>query len=148
MQPLQVIKPSTQSVTSSTVLVNDTALAIPVSVASAQYNFEAFFLYQGGTGGASDLKLQWNVPAGATLNYAIAGLGSGGGNLASNAFISGTPAAVRTNGAGNLLTAVLSGTLIMGVTTGTLQLQWAQNNSSGTSTQMMAGSSAELMRVS
>lgn len=148
IQPLQVIKQASQSVTSSATLVNDNALSVTLGVASAQYIFQAFFYYQGGTGGSSDMKFEWLVPSGATLEYAILGNGSGGGSLLGNGYTGGSVQTLRTQTLTTPCAAVMYGTLIVAATTGTLQLQWAQNTPSGTATSMLAGSSVTLVRVS
>jgi hypothetical protein len=145
IQPLQVIKQAPQSVTSSTTLVNDTALLVSLPVASAQYIFRSMFYFTGGTRGSSDLKYNWSIPSGASLAFALNGIGTGGGSFDGDGF-SGS-GALGTQGA-TQCAALFYGSLIVGTTTGTLQLQWAQNTSSGTATTMQAGSVLELMRVS
>ena len=61
MQPQTVIKPTDQSVTSSTTVVNDNDLVSAV-LASATYIFTCYLDYEGGTTGSSDLKWVWSVP--------------------------------------------------------------------------------------
>src|SRR5215472_8894872 len=73
-----VVKPTDQSVTSSTVLVNDNALVIPV-VANANYKFDLYLDFEGGTSGSSDIKFTWTVPASTTMRYGIFGAAPGGG---------------------------------------------------------------------
>lgn len=147
VQPAQIIKPTNQSVTSSTTLVNDNSLFLPVAVANATYVFRSFLIYKGGTQGSSDLKLEWAIPSGATLTCVIAGIGTGGGSFVGQGFtLSGT---VALGTAGSTVCGVLFyGTLVMSSTTGTLQLEWAQNTSSATATTVEAGSLVELVRVS
>ncbi len=150
IQPLQAIKPASQSVTSSVTLVSDTALAIPLPVANAQYIFRAMLYYKGGTLGASDLKLVWAIPSGASLVYMINGVGAGGQlSFDGGGFAGGGGAqAFGTQGTSTQCGVLFCGSLIVGSTTGTLQLEWAQNTSSGTATTVEAGSLASLTRVS
>lgn len=138
MLPQQVLKASSQSVTSSTTLVNDTVLVLPVS-ANATYRFELEILYNGNSAGSSDLKFGWLLPSGASMNWGAAGQGTGLGpffpvGTASSTFAYGT------NGTGNPLSLTASGTLVTSSFGGNLQLQWAQNTSNATATTVQAGS--------
>lgn len=135
-----------QSVTSSTVLVNDDTLLAAV-VINAIYHVEAELVFLGGTQGSSDLKISWTAPAGVTMNWIGIGKDTAG------AFTWPTPLTTPTATAafGTLGAAVrmarVEGSLITGATPGTLQLQWAQNTSSATATTMKAGSILKLTRV-
>ena len=146
MLPLTVMKPSDQSLTSNTTLANDTALVLPVSVANANYLFDCYLDYEGGTQGASDIKWQWTVPSGATLRYNAVLVGPGGG-FTQNTYLAGSTVVAGTNGAGNLRGIIMTGSLDMSSTTGSLQRQWAQNSSSATPTIVHAQSSLRLVRV-
>jgi hypothetical protein len=146
MLPQDGRKGADQSVTSSTVLQNDTALLVPV-VASAAYFFQLEILYKGAATGTGDLKFAWAVPSGATLACRVItvsnplGVAMGYGTQASSMFSA-------TNGTGNPLAATLAGTLLTSGTPGNLQLQWAQNTSSATATTVMAGSILTARRTS
>jgi len=146
LAPNGLLKPSAQSVTSSTTLVNDTALVLPLT-ANAQYIFRAMFAYTGAALGTADMKFQWTLPAAATMVFALEGIGTAGGSFVGNAFTQASLIAIGTQGATNC-GALLYGSVTVGANTGNLQLQWAQNSSNVTSTTMQAGSSLELMRVS
>ena len=143
--PLAAIKGSDQSVTSSTTLVNDTALLLPV-VANAAYLFECFLDYEGGTGGSSDLKWGWLVPSGATLRYQGLYEGTSGTSYFDSNTESAIPAA-QSAGAAVLKGVGMHGTFLTGSTAGTLQLQWAQNTSSATATIVHAQSFLALWQV-
>jgi len=147
MQPQTVIKPSDQSVTSSTTLVNDNDLVAAV-VASATYIFACYLDYEGGTQGSSDLKWQWALPSGATLRYQNIGVGTGGGAVTGATCTGATIVAFGTSGAASLVAASMTGTLVMSTSPGFLQFKWAQNTSSGTATIVHAQSSLSLARVS
>jgi len=145
--PLAVIKPSDQSVTSSTVLVNDTALVTPNLVASATYLFWCYLNYEGGTGGSSDIKWQWAAPAGATLRYGLAHVGQANNVDVGNTYQASDIPTGRTQGAGVLSGAIMTGSLVMSTTAGSLQLKWAQNTSNATATIVHAQSTLALWRV-
>jgi hypothetical protein len=142
------IKPSDQSVTSSTVFVNDSALFIPSSslVANGSYLFICDLFYEGGVQGASDLKWQWILPAGASMLYAGTNFslaGAFGQGVRTNA-----SQTAGSNGAGNKLAVLMNGVFIMSTTLANLQLQWAQNTSSATATIVHANSNVNLQRLS
>jgi hypothetical protein len=143
--PVEVIKAADQSVTSSTVLVNDTALVLPV-VASATYDFSCYLDYEGGTLGASDLKFQWTVPSG-TLRFWMGFVNTAGTNSAGQTFTDTSVVGIGTNGAASLRGAQMEGSLVVGSTGGSLQLQWAQNMSSATATIVHAQSRVRLWRI-
>jgi len=148
IQPLNVIKPADQSVTSSTTLVNDNALSLPLAVANATYQFACYLDYEGGTLGSSDIKWTWTVPAGASMRYATTYTNTAGAIQGSITYVASSVPAAGTAGAGNLQALTMTGTLLVGATTGTLQLQWAQHTSSGTATIVHAQSGLSLVRVS
>ncbi len=148
IQPLNVIKPADQSVTSSTTLVNDNALSLPLAVANATYQFACYLDYEGGTLGSSDIKWTWTIPAGATMRYTATYVSTAGTLVASATYLSSTSVVAGTSTAGVLQGATMTGTLLVGATTGTLQLQWAQHTSSGTATIVHAQSGLSLVRVS
>lgn len=136
--PLSAYKGSNQSVTSSTTLVSDSALVIPL-VADAVYDFELVLGYNGASG-AGNIKLAWVLPSGATIGYAIYGNTTSGAATDAPWVTSASAQALGTSGTSTPVAAVLSGTVNVGSTAGTMQLQWAQNGSSGTATTVLAGS--------
>lgn len=136
--PNAAYKASSQPVTSSTTLVADSALVIPVT-ANSIYMFEQVLFYQGGVQGSSDLKFNWALPAGSTMMLAGAGLTPAGVQLSgivktSSGFQAGA------NGVGVQVSVYVFGTLSVGSSAGTCQLMWAQNTSSATATQILGGS--------
>lgn len=137
---------ATQSVTSSTALVNDDTLSASV-IASATYHVEAFLIFTGGTQGSSDLKIAWTAPAGVTMTWWVQGLNTAGTYTVTAAnVLPTTTVALGTSGA-TVRVARIEGALVVAATAGTLQLQWAQNTSSGTATVMGIGSLLKLTRV-
>jgi hypothetical protein len=144
--PLVAYKTSDQNVASSTTLVNDTALFLPVA-ANAFYWFQSVLQYKGGTSGSSDMKWQWNVPSGATLRYAANYLSAAFSVQVGDGKVAGVSYAAGTNGTTNPFTVQVSGHLAVGATAGNLQLQWAQNTSNGTATTVGQSSVVMLTRI-
>jgi hypothetical protein len=136
--PLSAYKSTNQSVTSSATLVNDSALAVPL-LANAVYDFELVLGYNGASG-AGNIKLAWVLPSGATIGYAIYGNTTGGSATDAPWVTSTSAQALGTSGTSTPVGAVLSGTVAVSGTPGTMQLQWAQNSSNGTATTVLAGS--------
>jgi hypothetical protein len=148
--PLAAFKPSLQAVTSSTTLVNDTQLFLPVA-ANAQYFFLLYLSYDGGTQGSSDLKFQFTGPSGGNASFSYLYYPTSGGvgantNIARTTNLS-TPVPIGTDGAGVLLVAYMIGTLTTASTSGTLQFQFAQNTSSATATTVHTGSALIAHRI-
>jgi hypothetical protein len=139
-------KSADQSVTSSTTLVNDSALALAID-ANATYMFQMYLDYEGGTLGASDFKFSFLLPATATLRYSHINPSTTGVVVCSTNTGAGLTVP-GTGGAGALQGVTCLGTLNNGATPGTLQLQWAQATSSGTSTIVHAQSYMVLIRIS
>lgn len=135
--PLSAYKATSQAGVSST-LANDSALVIPL-LANAVYDFELVLGYTGGTTGSSDIKVAWVLPGSATIGYTVYGNTTSGNPTDAPWVTSAGAQALGTNGA-SPIGAVLSGTVATVGTAGTMQLQWARNNSSGTVPTVLAGS--------
>lgn len=144
--PLAAYRTSTQSVTSSTTLVNDNALSVSVA-ANAVYLVELGLYYDGDTAG--DLKTGWTTPAGATISDALALGLSTTAAASTDDFTSGSSSVPSFGalGAGVRCAALFKYLLTTAGTSGTLQFQWAQNTSSATATIMHAGSYLIAQRV-
>ena len=144
--PIAAIKTSDQSVTSSTTVVNDTALVVAMP-ATGTYFFECFVEYDGGTGGSSDIKFNWAVPTSATLRYTMTTRNLSNNPVAGDATTGSTTNTASSGGAGVLRAIGMVGSLVMAGTAGNLQFQWAQNTSSATSTIVHAQSMMLLYRM-
>lgn len=131
-------KSADETVTTSTTLQNDDELFVAVN-ANGIYEFRLFLDYNSST--TADIKIGWTLPSGATMTYVQNGLDAssttnlGAQNLgpltqASNPVFGGT---------GGDTVAIPLGMLVVGANAGTMQLQWAQSTSSG-STIVRAGS--------
>jgi hypothetical protein len=144
--PIAVTKPTSQSVTSSTALVNDSALAVAVA-ANANYEFtcQLFFIAANGPG---DIKWTWSVPAGSALIYQNLH-NEGGGTGVNNSGVANSDADTPFAAGGGSPTeaARMTGNLNTSATTGNIQLRWAQNTSSATATQVRANSQLILRRI-
>jgi hypothetical protein len=144
--PLAAYRTSTQSVTSSTTLVNDNALFVTVA-ANAVYRGELVLIYDGDTAG--DLKAAWTVPASATISTAFATGLSGSAAAATDDLVTGASNTPQFGalGSGTNCAALYIFILTTSGTSGTLQFQWAQNTSSATATRVFAGSHLVLQRI-
>ena len=113
LAPQGVVKPTDESVTSSTTLQNDNDLLAPLKAGA--YAFSLFVAYEGGTQGSSDLKLGFSVPASTTSFRAGPTYidTSGAAHLGNSLTSSGTIAA-GTSGAGNLHTLTIIGAISVG----------------------------------
>jgi hypothetical protein len=143
--PDGAFKPSDQSVASSTTLTNDTALFFAVQ-AGAQYGWACYLDYEAAGPGTGDIKWHWTLPAGASIRYSVtAQTTAGAANVGTTYAGANTPTA-GGGGAGNLQSVYMNGALNVSSTAGTMQLQWAQNSSSGTATIVHAQSYFVLWR--
>jgi hypothetical protein len=138
MTPLWAVKPAATPRASTTTVTNDTDLTISLPRAGT-WAFEAWLNYTGGTLGSSDLKL--TMAYSGTSTFGVWGLNgittasTSGMNAGANG-LTGT-LAIGTSG-GTFFTADIKG-LVVATTTGTLSLQWAQNTSSATATNLRQG---------
>lgn len=145
--PLAAYKAADEPIIASAgTLQDDNALKLTVA-ANAVYWLTAVVDYDGGTQGASDLKMGWSVPASTVMDWTFTGTGtSGSASSGSRADQAGTLTA-GTNGTGNRRIALLSGTVATSAASGTLQFRWCQNTGSATTTTVHAGSLLAAVRV-
>lgn len=144
----EVRKTATQSVTSSTTLVDDTELFFAVG-ASTVWFWNALLLYDGAASPNGDLKMQFTGPSGASLTWVNFGVNTSAlsaYNVVTEQLTAGSPRAVGTNG-GTQMSCRPAGYLTIGSTAGTFRLRWAQNASNATPTRVMAGSVFQFKRV-
>lgn len=150
IQQVHKIKSADQAVTSSTVVVADTHLFLPV-LANTQYWLEIFLLVD--VIQAADLKMSWTAPAGSAMHWSHGGLALTAADSAdriSRTYL--TLASTGTPGGGyaaasNITVVVGEGRLSTAGTAGNLQLFWAQNTSSATGSIMKANSCIILQRL-
>lgn len=143
--PVEVIKAVNQTVTSSTVLVNDSELAVTLT-AGRTYKIQLGLIANGAVAG--DIKVAWAVSSG---TMTMVGTRLATGPAASTTTTADTTARVSAsqtsltlaNSYGcdtTLQTGITEEFLISVTVTGVLTVQWAQNASSGTATTVGSGS--------
>ncbi len=133
-----VKKPSDQSVTSSTTLVNDNDLKVSINANDSMVIEGYLHAYVGSS--TPQIRLAFTIPAGASMDVGCYTDDVNGGNQ--ETFIltsSGTSTGAMTILAGNV-PIHFWGVVITGGTAGTIQLQWAQGVSSSTPTTLKAKS--------
>ena len=150
MLPLDVVKAATETVTPSTTYQDDDELFLPVE-ANAVYRFDMLLLHSSGTTGK--FKMQFTAPTGATVAWGVIGVHTSV-TLSNPVTDVSMPSRTLTDilglGGGNLTgtTALISGSITTSSTAGNLTLQWAQNTSDAAATQVRAGSTLSMKRVS
>lgn len=147
MLPLWAVKPAATSRSAATTPADDPDLILSLP-RTGTWAFEAWLSYTGGTLGASDLKMTMAYTGTTTSNvWGLNGITTASTsqlNAGANGF-TGT-LSLGTNG-GTFYTADIKGSLVAS-TTGTLSLQWAQNTSSATSTNLRQGSWLRVYQIS
>lgn len=142
VRPITARKTANETVNGSATFQNDDELFVAVE-ASVTYHMELRISYTSGT--TPDLKIQWTYPTGTTIRWSgvdsdVAGAVRITGNLVETS----TPAIC---GSAADLMAVYTGMVVTGVNAGTLQLQWAQNTSTGSNSTVYAGSFLTIKRT-
>lgn len=137
--PQIVIANSDESDSDNTVH-DDAELLFPVN-ANEVYIFEAFLMFTTGTSTTPDVKVGWTLPASATLTEVLEGLAvaatSADGQWTYRAqYQNTTPVTARATGVISTATEAVTPVIIRGVirissTAGNIQLQWAQNTTTG-----------------
>lgn len=155
LPPVQVVrKASDESVTSSTVLQNDDVLLFPI-LAAEVWAWELHLFVTGIDTG--DIQAAFTIPTGATMQWGGigpssalgAGAAAGDGNFISEtASGQGRAWGLSVVGGTAGIYIVIHGTVVNGANAGNVQLQWAQNISSGTATIVKAGSYLIATRLS
>lgn len=136
--------------TSSTTLLNATGLAATLE-ANTAYLIDGYLAYDAGETG--DLRAAFSIPAGASGHWSMLGIGTGttgsiGDTSAVRASALTTAIAVGGSAAfSSALVALPRGYVLLGGTAGAVQLQFAQNTSSGTPTTIRAGSWLRFTKV-
>ena len=148
---LVAVKAADESVTSSTTLQNDDHLLFALE-ANATYALDGYLYYSGaadGGTGAGGLKMDWTLPASASMHWSSFAVNSGTNPLTNYDAVSQVNTDVRnyaTNGP-TALSMQPKGVILTGGTPGTAQSRWAQVNSNATATTIKAGSWLRLQRI-
>lgn len=147
--PVLVMATADTSRVSSTVLLDATGLALPVE-ADAAYVIDGYIAYD--SNATADFKAAFTAPSGAAGHWTLYGLGSATtgsvgdiGAFRSNAWTTAISAGGSDSFSGTL-GAIPRGYLATDVA-GTLQLQFAQNNSNVNATWVRTGSWLRAVRV-
>lgn len=150
MLPQFARKSSDQAVTSSTTLVNDSELFLPM-ITNASYFYEGWLLYTGASN-TPDLKLNYFIPAGATLLRTDWGHDVGTVSVTSSVVVSvpipATTDSLRGAGSDNTIIRAIyaQGEVITAGTAGNFQVRFAQSVSDAAAITMKAGSRIKLTR--
>lgn len=145
-----VVKPSNQTITSSTTMTNDTALFLP-AVANATYLVDLDIFYGGLA--AAGIKFGFTIPASASLSWTVGAMDPAVttarvGGAVWTFLTGGDTASVGVNTvAGNALIARPHCILVTGASSGTIRLQWAQTTSNATGSVVYNGSQMYSKRI-
>ncbi|MFE5675116.1 hypothetical protein ACFQ7B_07500 [Streptomyces erythrochromogenes] len=144
----EIVKSGDTGRPSTTTLAADPHLALAVA-ANATYAVEGFIDYDGAFG-AGGLKIDFTLPASATMRWGL--LGNVVSDINQKASTNTTDQtgnlSVGTYGTGGTHThALLSGHLTTAGTAGTMTLRWAQSASNATATTVYAKSRMRLRRI-
>lgn len=154
-KPRYFFKGSSQTVSASTVLVDDVDIQIPME-ANGKYLVRLVLACQHSSTG--DIKLAWTDPGllGGGGSWRISWGSTADGTASASAAYSAVSSAYRsystTTSATHDLTTSHSTPVFeefyaaMGAVTGTMKLQWAQNSAAGTTT-VLAGSWATVVKI-
>lgn len=144
---LTVVKSANTARTSTTTLAADPHLALSVA-ASATYLLDGFIDYDGAFG-AGGLKIDFTLPASATLRWGPLGnvVADTTQKYTSNTVSTGSLPVGTYGTGGNHTGATLRGYLTVAGTAGTVTLRWAQDTSNATATTVYAGSWMRLLRM-
>lgn len=131
---------------SNTTFMNDSELFAPIN--SGTYQITLNLRYEGGTQGASDIKIAFDGPAGLSIVGTLSGFNTSG--VYTPVAVSGSSgsslAGFGTNGAGVSRAATFTGTVTC-TASGTLQFKFAQNGANSTPTIVHAGSSFQVVQI-
>lgn len=148
MLPVFAYKTADESVTSSTALQNDDELFASLP-ANSTWSMTSYIQTNGANTGTGDIKIDFSVPAGATLKYTSFGTTTSSPAIQYEATVNsaGTARAVGTNGASPDMGMAMQALVTIGSTAGTVQFRWAQNTSTATATIVRAGSHLKFTRM-
>ena len=133
-----VRKSANQSLASSKVLQNDTALLFAIG-ASQTWIFELYIIWESVSG--ADIDFSVTAPAGTTGYWSLhPQWGAGNAFQRTDAFTFGTSQPMGGAGATTPQVTLLKGIAVSGATAGNITLQWAQNTSNATATTVLADS--------
>lgn len=135
--------------TSSTTLLDATGLSVSLE-ASTAYLIDGYIAYDAGETG--DLKVAFTIPSGATGHWSLFGIGTGttgsiGDTTAVRVSALTSTCAVGGSAAFSSQLVALPRGYVLTSSAGTMQMQFAQDTSSGTSTTIKSGSWLRFTKV-
>ncbi|MER6064822.1 hypothetical protein ABT167_27345 [Streptomyces sp. NPDC001792] len=145
-----VVKAATTSRASTTTIASDPEITFTV-VANTSYLVEGLILFAADP--ASDLKIGWTAPTGATFLWNVIGQPSTASASTGSVITDGQDLASTAFGLGGVtdntktMTGHLRGYLTVGATGGTFALQWAQITSGANATKVLAGTHVVLKQT-
>lgn len=150
-QGQRIYKAAATSRSSTTTLADDPDLTVTLD-ANAVYFIEMHLHFVAQT--TPLIKTAWTVPSGATGNRMAIGSGSAASDTNMNN-VSGrfgvhgftTEVVYGTRGANTNQSGAIESAIVTTTSSGTLALQWAQNTSNATASQMSAGSMMFVKRI-
>lgn len=150
--PIFGVVAADQTKTSNTTLADVTGLSVAVE-ADSTYALDGHIAYDAGATG--DLKMAFTSPTGTTGSWGLYGLGTSttgsvgdvDGHRIDGFTASDTATAGGSASFSGFMVAPIRGVVITDSTAGTLQMQFAQNTSNGTSTIIKVGSWIRIVKI-
>lgn len=130
--------------TTGTTLVNVTQLVLTPSV-SKTYDIDGVIYYTAGATG--DIRLAFTFPTGATLYLGGTSYGATGNLVQFSSWLAAVSGTYNRFEGATAAPIFLSGTLVMGSTSGNFQTQFAQDTANATNTSILNGSKLRLTKV-
>ena len=146
IQPITVIKAATATVSTNTTLQDDDELLFAIG---ASENWVVQFYLHVSTALAADFKAAITVPTSVTLDAHTVLMSTNGigQDIGARTTTSGTGMSV-TSSSGALFFVIVYASVKNSTTAGNVTLQWAQNSSDASNTQVLLGSFLQAHRVS
>ncbi len=146
LTPMQIAKVADETVNNSATLQNDNEFSWTLA-ASTTYRLTGQLLVS--SNATADFKMGWTYPTSTTISYSV--LGYNTSDSFQNTHVDQTTVP-GFNGGGHgainsLDTIGFDGLIVTSTTSGTLQLQWAQNTANASNTIVKANSFISLLKV-
>lgn len=148
MMPTVVLKTVDESVASSTTLQDDDQLFASLP-ANSTWWMEGYIRTNGANTGTGDMKIDFSIPAGASLVYTSFATTTAAPAVQYEATAnnSGTSRVIGTNGSTPDMGFAPQAYIVIGATAGLVTFRWAQNTSNATATIVRAGSVLRFTRI-
>ncbi|WP_276979803.1 hypothetical protein [Flavobacterium filum] len=143
-ETISKIKPSRETVTSSTTLQNDNDFTFELK-ANTTYAINSTGIFSAPSSGG--IKWAFSAPSGSSGRITIRSLNSSSNEYFDADIITGAGNSAAAIGATSFFTTIMHGFITTGSTAGTFTFQWAQNTSNATGTYIERGSIMILTEV-